>query len=71
MTNYVAFSRQRALERMEENLAAMIGSAGKRGSEVLLLGIQLPPNSGRRYTSAFERGAAAWPNASPFRLCLP
>ena len=43
------------LQRMEENLAAMIEMARASGTRVLLLGIQLPPNYGRRYTTAFEQ----------------
>lgn len=44
-----------SLEQMEANLAAMIGMARRQGARVLLLGIQLPPNYGRRYTAAFEQ----------------
>ncbi|RTZ71804.1 MAG: arylesterase [Gammaproteobacteria bacterium] len=44
-----------SLQRMEENLAAMIEVAREGGAQVLLLGIQLPPNYGRRYTEAFAQ----------------
>jgi acyl-CoA thioesterase-1 len=43
-----------SLGQMARNLEAMIGMARKGGARVLLLGIQLPPNYGRRYTAAFE-----------------
>ena len=41
------------LAHMERNLERMIELARAVGSRVLLLGIQLPPNYGERYTSAF------------------
>ena len=44
-----------SLQRMEENLAAMIEMAREGGAQVLLLGIQLPPNYGRRYTDTFAQ----------------
>jgi acyl-CoA thioesterase-1 len=36
------------------NLEAMIGAAKKRGSEVLLVGMRLPPNYGTAYTRKFQ-----------------
>jgi acyl-CoA thioesterase-1 len=42
------------LERTRENLDQMIGLLQQRGAAVLLLGLQLPPNYGERYTAAFQ-----------------
>ncbi len=42
-----------SLAQMERNLERMIELTRAVGSRVLLLGIQLPPNYGERYTSAF------------------
>ena len=41
--------------QLQQNLAAMIDSSRASGAKVLLLGMQLPPNYGRRYTDAFTR----------------
>ena len=41
--------------QLQQNLAAMIDSSRASGAKVLLLGMQLPPNYGRRYTDAFAR----------------
>ncbi|MBC3362678.1 arylesterase [Pseudomonas sp. SWRI92] len=41
--------------QLQQNLAAMIDSSRASGAKVLLLGMQLPPNYGRRYTEAFAR----------------
>jgi acyl-CoA thioesterase-1 len=43
-----------SLEQMKHNLTAMIGQARARGARVLLVGIELPPNYGRRYTEKFR-----------------
>ena len=43
-----------SLALMKENLAAMIASAQAAAAEVLLLGVQLPPNYGPRYTQKFQ-----------------
>ena len=43
-----------SLAEMKRNLAAMIKIVGDYGAEVLLIGVQLPPNYGRRYTEAFQ-----------------
>lgn len=43
-----------SLEQMKHNLTAMIGKARTRGARVLLVGIELPPNYGRRYTERFR-----------------
>ena len=39
--------------QLQQNLAAMIDAAKTAGAKVLLLGMQLPPNYGPRYTEAF------------------
>ena len=39
--------------QLQQNLAAMIDAAKTAGAKVLLLGMQLPPNYGVRYTEAF------------------
>ena len=41
--------------QLQQNLAAMIDTAKTAGAKVLLLGMQLPPNYGPRYTEAFAR----------------
>ena len=41
------------LELMHENLASMIDLAKANGAEVILTGIQIPPNYGPRYTAPF------------------
>jgi acyl-CoA thioesterase-1 len=40
--------------QMKHNLASMIEQAQKAGARVVLVGMKLPPNYGREYTSAFE-----------------
>ena len=40
--------------RIRENLEAMVLRAQAAGAQVLLVGMALPPNYGRRYTSAFR-----------------
>jgi acyl-CoA thioesterase-1 len=42
------------LEETERNLAALIESARGRGAEVLLVGMQIPPNYGRVYADGFR-----------------
>ncbi len=41
------------LDLMRENLASMIDLATANGAEVILTGIQIPPNYGPRYTVPF------------------
>ncbi|SEN06945.1 acyl-CoA thioesterase-1 [Pseudomonas sp. ok272] len=41
--------------QLKQNLASMIDSARAGGAKVLLLGMQLPPNYGVRYTTAFAQ----------------
>ena len=43
-----------SLAAMKDNLAAMIEHARATGARVLLLGVQLPPNYGPRYTQRFQ-----------------
>jgi acyl-CoA thioesterase-1 len=38
----------------EDNLRAIIGSAGKTGAKVLLVGMQIPPNYGAEYATRFS-----------------
>ncbi|MBX9763023.1 MAG: arylesterase [Pseudomonadaceae bacterium] len=39
--------------QLQQNLAAMVQQSQKVGAKVLILGMQLPPNYGVRYTTAF------------------
>ena len=41
--------------QLKQNLAGMIEASQKAGAKVLLLGMQLPPNYGARYTQAFAK----------------
>ncbi len=43
-----------SLTEMKGNLAAMIQTARRHEAEVLLIGVQLPPNYGPRYTQQFH-----------------
>jgi acyl-CoA thioesterase-1 len=40
--------------QLQQNLASMIDRAREAGAKVLLLGMQIPPNYGPRYTNAFK-----------------
>ena len=40
-------------KRLKENLRAMIEISRANGTQVLLVGMQLPPSYGKRYTTAF------------------
>ncbi|TVP53208.1 MAG: arylesterase [Halomonadaceae bacterium] len=42
-------------DETRENLSQIIQRSKEAGAEVLILGIQLPPNYGRRYTEEFAR----------------
>lgn len=44
------------LEGTRTNLRAMVQAAKNAGARVLLLGIQVPPNYGQRYTEEFAQG---------------
>ncbi|PRA58919.1 MULTISPECIES: arylesterase [Pseudomonas] len=41
--------------QLQQNLASMIDQSRESGAKVLLLGMQLPPNYGPRYTQAFAQ----------------
>ena len=41
------------LESLKDNLQVMIGLAREQGSEIILLGMRIPPNYGPRYTEGF------------------
>lgn len=45
--------RGQPLAAMQDNLQAMVGASRASGAKVLLLGMQLPPNYGERYTTGF------------------
>ncbi|GAB2904720.1 arylesterase [Paralcaligenes sp. KSB-10] len=47
------------LKMTESNLSSMIELSQKAGARVLLLGMQMPPNYGRQYTSQFKELFAA------------
>jgi len=49
------------LTQMADNLKAMIDAANTSGAQVLLVGMQMPPNYGRAYT---ERFAGMYPQLS-------
>lgn len=42
-----------SLEHMQANLTAMVSMAKEQGSQVLLLGMRIPPNYGPRYSQGF------------------
>ena len=46
------------IDKIRGNLRTMIEGASEAGSSVLLVGMVLPPNYGRRYTQAFEAAFA-------------
>lgn len=41
--------------QLQHNLAGMVEQSQKAGAKVLLLGMRLPPNYGKRYTDAFAQ----------------
>ncbi|WP_165681310.1 arylesterase [Metapseudomonas otitidis] len=41
--------------QLQQNLASMVEQSRQAGSKVLVLGMRLPPNYGKRYTDAFAR----------------
>jgi len=43
------------LTALKDNLGQMIEKATARGTRVLVLGVQIPPNYGRRYVEGFQR----------------
>ncbi len=44
-----------SLQQMRANLSQMIDMAQQRKAQVLLVGIRIPPNYGKRYTDAFYK----------------
>ena len=57
-----------SLQATRQNLSAMIEKSQARGASVLLVGIKIPPNYGRRYTQAFY---AIYPElAEKYRVAL-
>ncbi|MEK8033501.1 arylesterase [Ideonella sp. DXS29W] len=44
------------LAQTRDNLASMVRSARAAGAQVLLAGMQVPPNYGRQYTADFSKG---------------
>jgi acyl-CoA thioesterase-1 len=42
-------------QQMKDNLIAMVGKARAGGAKVLLLGLRMPPNYGKRYTEMFQQ----------------
>lgn len=44
-----------APEQMKHNIAAMVTKAKMQGAKVLLAGVPLPPNYGKRYTDKFDQ----------------
>lgn len=43
-----------SLAAMKDNLAAMISTAQHAGAQLLLVGVELPPNYGKQYTDKFR-----------------
>lgn len=43
-----------SLKEMKQNLSRMIALSQQQGAQVLLLGVQIPPNYGSRYSDAFH-----------------
>lgn len=41
--------------QLQQNLASMVEQSRQAGAKVLVLGMRLPPNYGKRYTDAFAR----------------
>ncbi len=46
--------RGQSLERMRDNLRAMVKASRGAGAEVVLVGMQIPPNYGQQYTRKFQ-----------------
>ena len=58
-------------QQMQVNLAKMIERSQEKGAEVLLLGIEVPPNYGPAYTDAFlEINGLVEDNGSVSRVCV-
>ncbi|MGI9323233.1 MAG: GDSL-type esterase/lipase family protein, partial [Pseudomonadales bacterium] len=56
------------IEKIRQNLEAMLADASASGAKTLLVGMVLPPNYGRRYITAFEGlfGAIAKQHGLPY-----
>lgn len=50
--------RGQSLARMRENLEAMVKAARSADAQVLLVGMQIPPNYGQQYTRKFQAAFA-------------
>ena len=50
--------RGQSLERMRDNLRAMVKASRGAGAEVILVGMQIPPNYGQQYTRKFQSAYA-------------
>lgn len=55
--------------QLQQNLASMIDSSRASGAKVLLLGMQLPPNYGARYTQAFAEAFTKVADEKKSRWC--
>lgn len=53
------------------NLAQMIADAQRAGAKVLLLGMRIPPDYGRRYTAAFHAIYGALAEQAPLSALVP
>lgn len=56
------------LGQLHKNISAMIEISHNSGAEVLLLGIRIPPNYGRRYSEGFFNSYAKLANTSQTAL---
>ena len=54
--------------QLQQNLASMVQQSQQAGAKVLILGMQLPPNYGRRYTQAFAKVYSDLANARQLPL---
>jgi len=50
--------RGQSLDRMRDNLQAMVKASRAANAEVLLVGMQIPPNYGQEYTRKFQTAFA-------------
>jgi acyl-CoA thioesterase-1 len=53
---------------MKQNLLRMVTAAKKSGASVILLGMKIPPNYGKAYTTAFEQVFVAVSQSSGSKL---
>lgn len=54
--------------QLQQNLASMVQQSQQAGAKVLILGMQLPPNYGQRYTQAFAKVYSDLANARQLPL---